>query len=111
MVYESFRKPTKVDEIINSFPNYCVRFGSPRFGLIQHNGRQTLHEWCVHNRLFNAYYEVKFKKTPNIIALFTGWNFKTNLILGKGTHFYHFHSKTFWSQRRQLKNQFIYFIK
>jgi hypothetical protein len=23
-----------------------------------------LHEWCVHNRLLNAYYEVKFKKTP-----------------------------------------------
>jgi isoleucyl-tRNA synthetase len=27
----------------------------------------VLHEWCVHNRLFNAYYEVKFKKTPDII--------------------------------------------
>jgi hypothetical protein len=26
----------------------------------------VLHEWCVHNRLFNAYYEVKFKKTPDI---------------------------------------------
>jgi hypothetical protein len=25
----------------------------------------VLHEWCVHNRLFNAYYEVKFKKTPD----------------------------------------------
>jgi hypothetical protein len=24
-----------------------------------------LHEWCVHNRLFNGYYEVKFKKTPD----------------------------------------------
>jgi hypothetical protein len=23
-----------------------------------------LHAWCVHNRLFNAYYEVKFKKHP-----------------------------------------------
>jgi hypothetical protein len=26
-----------------------------------------LHEWSVHNRLFNAYYEVKFKKTPDRI--------------------------------------------
>jgi hypothetical protein len=25
-----------------------------------------LHEWCVHNRLSNAYYEVKSKKTPDI---------------------------------------------
>jgi hypothetical protein len=26
----------------------------------------VLHEWCVHNVLFNAYYEVKFKKkTPD----------------------------------------------
>jgi hypothetical protein len=24
-------------------------------------------EWCVHNRLSNAYYEVKLKKTPDII--------------------------------------------
>jgi hypothetical protein len=24
----------------------------------------VLHEWCVHNRLLNGYYEVKFKKTP-----------------------------------------------
>jgi hypothetical protein len=24
-----------------------------------------LQEWCVHNRLFNGYYEVKFKKTPD----------------------------------------------
>jgi hypothetical protein len=22
----------------------------------------VLHEWCVHNRLFNAYYDVKLKK-------------------------------------------------
>jgi hypothetical protein len=27
----------------------------------------VLHEWCVHNRLFNAYYEVKFKITTDII--------------------------------------------
>jgi hypothetical protein len=26
----------------------------------------VLHEWCVHNRLFNAYYEVKFKKTSDM---------------------------------------------
>jgi hypothetical protein len=26
----------------------------------------VLHEWCVHNPLFNVYYEVKFKKTPDI---------------------------------------------
>jgi hypothetical protein len=25
----------------------------------------VLHEWCVHNRLFNAYHEMKFKKTPD----------------------------------------------
>jgi hypothetical protein len=24
----------------------------------------VLHEWCVHSRLSNAYYEVKFKKHP-----------------------------------------------
>jgi hypothetical protein len=24
-------------------------------------------EWCVHNRLFNANFEVKFKKTPDIL--------------------------------------------
>jgi hypothetical protein len=29
----------------------------------------VLHEWCVHNRLFNAYYEVKFKKTPDIFNI------------------------------------------
>jgi hypothetical protein len=28
----------------------------------------VLHEWCVHNRLYNAYYDVKLKKkTPDII--------------------------------------------
>jgi hypothetical protein len=25
----------------------------------------VLHEWCVHSQLSNAYYEVKFKKTPD----------------------------------------------
>jgi hypothetical protein len=29
----------------------------------------VLHEWCGHNRLFNAYYEVEFKKTPDILKL------------------------------------------
>jgi hypothetical protein len=24
--------------------------------------KKRLHEWCVHNRLFNAYYKVKFKE-------------------------------------------------
>jgi hypothetical protein len=28
----------------------------------------VLHEWCVHNRLFNVHYEVKFKKTPDIFV-------------------------------------------
>ncbi|KAJ3633996.1 hypothetical protein MTP99_010908 [Tenebrio molitor] len=28
----------------------------------------VLHEWCVLNRLFNAYYEVKFKKAPDIVG-------------------------------------------
>jgi hypothetical protein len=26
----------------------------------------VLQEWCVHNRVFNAYYEVKLKKKKNI---------------------------------------------
>jgi hypothetical protein len=30
----------------------------------------VLHVWCVHNRLFNAHYEVKFKKTPDITLQF-----------------------------------------
>jgi hypothetical protein len=25
----------------------------------------VLYEWCVHNRLFKAYYKVKFRKTPD----------------------------------------------
>jgi hypothetical protein len=28
-----------------------------------------LHEWCVHNRLFNAYYEVKLKKKHWILHI------------------------------------------
>jgi hypothetical protein len=31
----------------------------------------VLHEWCVHNRLFNAYYEVKFKKHPIQFQFYT----------------------------------------
>jgi hypothetical protein len=27
----------------------------------------VLYEWCVHNCLFDAYFEVKFKKIPNTI--------------------------------------------
>jgi hypothetical protein len=30
----------------------------------------VLHVWCVHNRLFNAYYEVKFKKKHRIHSQF-----------------------------------------
>jgi hypothetical protein len=30
----------------------------------------VLHEWCVHNRHFNAYYEVKFKKHPVYLRVY-----------------------------------------
>jgi hypothetical protein len=29
----------------------------------------VLHEWCVHNRFFNAYYEVKLKKHPILLPV------------------------------------------
>jgi hypothetical protein len=38
---------------------------STKFSIVS-NKLYVLHEWCVHNLLFKAYYEVKFIKTPDI---------------------------------------------
>jgi hypothetical protein len=40
-------------------------------------------EWCVHNRLFNAYFEDKFKRTPDIkVPLFpTNFAFVTETLI------------------------------
>jgi hypothetical protein len=51
---------TDLDDSMFSLKLYRLRITGQLFKTY------VLHEWCVHNRLFNAHYEVKFKKTPNI---------------------------------------------
>jgi hypothetical protein len=59
MLYRVFHLKVGVEEsIVNAL--YRLRITDQLFK------SYVLHEWCVHNRLFNAYYDVTFKKTPDI---------------------------------------------
>jgi hypothetical protein len=35
-------------------------------GEVRFKQHQSCNSWCVHNQLFNTYYEVKLKKIPHI---------------------------------------------